>query len=126
MSDDAAGRGPMRPAPIRLGAVGIVGPCRRHLLPALRPVPVELVAFCDPNTDVAERTAAAYGVGRTYPALTDLLANEDLDAVMLAVGPAEHPPLALEALTAGVHVWMEKPPAMRATEVAEIDCAKGD
>jgi predicted dehydrogenase len=46
--------------------------------------------------------------------------NEELDAVFLSVSPQLHPELACEAFDAGLHVWMEKPPAMRASEVEEM------
>jgi predicted dehydrogenase len=49
-----------------------------------------------------------------------MYAKEALDAVFLCVGPKLHPDLAIEALDNGVHVWMEKPPALRANEIDRI------
>ena len=37
-----------------------------------------------------------------------------------------HPTLAREAFDAGLHVWMEKPPALRAAEVQEMINRRGD
>jgi predicted dehydrogenase len=111
---------------LRAGVVGIGSHCRRNVLPALRHVPVELVAFCDLDTTAAAKVAADYGVDTVHGSLEQLLEKERVDAVFLAVGPHEHPRLARIALDAGVHVWMEKPPAMRAAEVAALIEAAGD
>ncbi|MCX7309594.1 MAG: Gfo/Idh/MocA family oxidoreductase, partial [Afipia sp.] len=43
-----------------------------------------------------------------------------LDAVFLCVSPVLHPQLACEAFDAGLHVWMEKPPARRASEIVKM------
>jgi predicted dehydrogenase len=47
---------------LRVGIVGVGSHCYRNLLPALNFLPVELVAVCDTNLDVAKKTAAQYGV----------------------------------------------------------------
>jgi predicted dehydrogenase len=55
-----------------------------------------------------------------------MVAREKLDAVFFCVAAQIHPTLAREAFAAGLHVWMEKPPAMRASEVEEMIQARGD
>lgn len=52
--------------------------------------------------------------------------KENLDAVFLCVSPQAHPALAIEVFNAGLHVWMEKPAALRAYEVAEMIDARKD
>ena len=52
--------------------------------------------------------------------------KEELDAVLFSVGPAAHPALTCEALDAGLHVWMEKPPAMRTMEIDKMISKRGD
>ena len=52
--------------------------------------------------------------------------NEELDAVFLCVSARRHPELACEAHDAGLHVWMEKPAAVRASEVETMIEHRGD
>src|SRR5690606_12575715 len=61
-----------------------------------------------------------------YASAEEMYASEQLDAVFLCVSPAHHPALAKQAFEAGVHVWMEKPAAMRAYEVEELLEKRGD
>ncbi len=50
----------------------------------------------------------------------DLLQDDTLDAVVIATPVPTHYALAKQALEAGKHVFVEKPPAMRAAEMDEL------
>jgi predicted dehydrogenase len=52
--------------------------------------------------------------------------KEEIDAVFICVSPKLHPQLVIEALTAGKHVWVEKPIATRADEVEEMIAHRKD
>ncbi len=64
--------------------------------------------------------------GARYPqatiahSLTEALADESVEAVTIATPVPSHYALALEALEAGKHVFVEKPPAMRGEEMEEL------
>jgi predicted dehydrogenase len=105
---------------LNVGVVGVGSHCYRNLLPTMTFLPVNLRAFCDVNIDLARRTAPQYGVSNCYASAAEMYRNEQLDAVFISVSAQLHPRLACEALDAGLHVWMEKPPAMRAAEVQEM------
>jgi predicted dehydrogenase len=111
---------------LRIGLVGVGGHAYRNILPALHYLPVELIALCDLNQDLLARTAKEYGVSKTYSQAAEMYAAGDLDATLICVGPHAHPGLAIEALRAGLHVWMEKPPAIRASQIEEMIKARGD
>lgn len=111
---------------LALGIVGVGQHAYRNILPALNYLPVTLRAICDLNPQVAARTARQYGVPNTYTSTAEMYENEDLDAVLLCVSHELHPRLAIEAFGQGLHVWMEKPPAMRTAEVAEMIRHRGD
>lgn len=111
---------------LRTAVVGVGSHAYRNILPTLHYLPVELVALCDVNRELAERTAPEYGVSRVYADTAELYRNETLDAVFLCTGPVHHPRLASEAFDAGLHVWMEKPPAVHAAEVEEMIRHRGD
>ena len=109
---------------VALGVVGVGMQCYRNILPVLNHLPVRLVAVCDRDGERAALTASQYGVPH-YEQAGDMYANEQLDAVILCVGPDQHPPLAVEAFSAGLDVWMEKPPAARVLGVQEMLAARG-
>ena len=111
---------------VRLGVVGVGSHAYRNILPALHYLPVSLVAVCDVNAELLQVTGAQYGGVTTYTDAGEMYAAEQLDAVLICAGPRQHPSLALQALAAGLHVWIEKPPAMRASEVEAMIAARGD
>jgi len=110
---------------ITLGVVGVrnvgMGHCRR----ACALDGVKLLAVADTNP---ERRAAAkeeLGVEQTYASADDLLARDDIDAVVLALPNHLHEPLTVKALEAGKHVLVEKPMS-RTVEEAERMLAARD
>ena len=104
---------------LNVAVIGVGNHSYRNILPCLHHLPVKLVAVCDVNAALAERTAAQFGC-KAYASAEAMYASEQLDAVFLCVSAAHHPALAIQAFEAGVHVWMEKPVAMRAYEVEEM------
>jgi predicted dehydrogenase len=80
----------------------------------------ELAWICD--TDEALRGAFGnrYPQARVTGDFGDLLADPDLDAVVVATPVPSHYDLAKQALDAGKHVFVEKPPAMKASEMEEL------
>jgi predicted dehydrogenase len=69
------------------------------------------VALADHKRELAERVAEFQGVRRVYTDHTAMLENEELDAVIICAHPRRQPEIAIDCLRAGVHVWVEKPPA---------------
>ncbi|MGI9499097.1 MAG: Gfo/Idh/MocA family oxidoreductase, partial [Geminicoccaceae bacterium] len=53
-----------------------------------------------------------YGVDATFSDYEELLAELELDGIGIAVGPGQHPRIAIAALERGLPVFMEKPPAL--------------
>lgn len=111
---------------LRVGVVGVGSHSYRNVLPCLHYLPVNLVAFCDLNIELAEKTGEEYGVSACYASTAEMYENEELDAVFVCVGPKQHPDLACEAFDAGLHVWMEKPPGVVAEDVDRMIEARGD
>ena len=73
-----------------------------------------------PTRRRATRFAARYPHARMTADLDDLLADPELDAVVIATPVPTHYPLAKRALEAGKHVMVEKPPAMHGDEMEEL------
>ncbi len=101
---------------IRFGVVGLHGYSRDHIqqLQSLmqQKAPAALVAVVAHARELDEPYAAALeksGV-TLVPSLDALLAMQDkLDVITLPVGIPLHVPMAMQALTAGYHVYLEKP-----------------
>lgn len=111
---------------LRVAVVGVGSHAYRNILPALHYLPVQLVALCDINLPLAQKTAAEYGVARCYVSTAEMYRAEKLDAVILCVSAQAHPALVCEALAAGLHVWLEKPCSSSVAEVDAMIAGRGD
>ena len=67
-----------------------------------------------------ERFAARHPTATMYADFEELLADESIDGVVIATPVPTHYALAKRALEAGKHALVEKPPAMRASEMEEL------
>jgi predicted dehydrogenase len=76
--------------------------------------------LCDASPEQLARFEQRYPNARATSRFEDLLADPELDAVVIATPVPTHYPLARHALEAGKHAFVEKPPAMRAGEMEEL------
>jgi D-galactose 1-dehydrogenase/L-arabinose 1- dehydrogenase len=107
---------------LRLGLVGLGKIARDQHLPSIAAEPgAELVAIASQHGQVDGLPS--------YPDLGALLAGEpDVDAVVMCQPPQARYAPALQALAAGKHVLLEKPPGATVSEVdalAAAACARG-
>jgi predicted dehydrogenase len=80
----------------------------------------ELTWLCDLDDKQLAQIGARYPDARTTTNFGDVLADDSVDAVVIATPVPTHYALAKQALEAGKHVFVEKPPAMRAAEMDEL------
>jgi predicted dehydrogenase len=80
----------------------------------------KLTWLCDLDEKQLAQIGARYPDAHTTTSFDDLLADDSLDAVVIATPVPTHYALAKQALEAGKHVFVEKPPAMRAAEMDEL------
>ncbi len=85
-----------------------------------------LAWLCDLSEERRTPVAARYPDAKVTGEFEDLLADDDLDAVVIATPVPTHYELARRALAAGKHVLVEKPPAMRAAEMDELVALAAD
>ncbi len=79
-----------------------------------------LYAICDVATDLRERMAATHAPDKAFADYDQMLADPDLDAVIIATSDAFHVAASIKALRAGKHVLCEKPLALGLEESEEL------
>jgi predicted dehydrogenase len=78
-------------------------------LPAYRACGFRVVACHDRDPAAAERTAANHGISRVAATLDDLLADDEVEIVDVAVTPEAQVEIAERAAAAGKHLLCQKP-----------------
>jgi predicted dehydrogenase len=106
---------------LRVGVLGC-GPIAQfaHFEACAKARNAELHAICDVAPDLVERMASTHRPTRTFHDYGAMLADPDLEAVIVATADAFHVPATLEALAAGKHVLSEKPAGVTVEEVLEL------
>jgi predicted dehydrogenase len=80
----------------------------------------ELTWLCDLDPELRQTFSARYPSVRVTDSFEELLAAPEVEGVVVATPVPTHYALAKEALEAGKHVLVEKPPAMKAEEIDEL------
>jgi predicted dehydrogenase len=80
----------------------------------------DLAWLCDLDEGQHEGLAQRYPQVRLTAKLDDVLADDSVEAVVIATPVPTHHELARRVLEAGKHVFVEKPPAMRGAELEEL------
>lgn len=120
-------------APLAVGVVGTGWIGGEHLADLAARSDVQIVAVADRNLEQADRYGQLYGA-RSYSDHGQLLATEQLDALWVCTPPQHHLRPTVDALEAGLAVYLEKPigrsldEALQITEAAErasVVCAVG-
>jgi predicted dehydrogenase len=113
---------------IRVGVIGC-GSVSGRYLPHLSACPyAELVSTCDIIPERAVDQAKAFKIANHYPHIEQMLAGADFDLLVNLTDMQEHEHLNREAITAGKHIWSEKPIAntlAAGQEILELAKRKG-
>lgn len=97
---------------LRLAVIGLNGRGRSsHLASLLRAKGVRVVALCDADSQVLEKTKGEVKAGgvKTYVDLRQMLESREIDAVTIATPNHQHSLQAVWACQAGKDVYVEKP-----------------
>jgi predicted dehydrogenase/nucleoside-diphosphate-sugar epimerase len=111
------------PSTSPLFAVGIVGTGYIAEFHARAIAEIEyavLKGVCDTNLRNATTFAAKWDVASAFDSLELMLRNQKLDCVHLLTPPDQHFKLAKTALEEGIHVFLEKPMCVSASEADEL------
>lgn len=120
-----------RSGAVRVALVGAGGFAKGTHLPILRahPEAFHLRAVCTRQGHNAATVAAQYGAAFSSTAYADILADPETDAVIIATRHDRHGDMVLQALSAGKHVFVEKPLCLNEAELVAIErfyAEKGD
>lgn len=102
----------------KVGVIGAGGMLQYHV-PGFQQGGGEVVAIADVNEAAAKASAEQWSIPQVFSDTAEFLSS-DVDAVSIIVPNKFHAPLAIQALEAGKHVFCEKPPALNAAEVAQM------
>ena len=97
-----------------MGVIGCNGMGWSNTRSLLKNEGVDFIGFCDVDKNVIERRVADYGKLRsnkpsTYTDYRKLLANKEIDAVVIGTPDHWHCKIMVDAVKAGKHVYVEKP-----------------
>jgi myo-inositol 2-dehydrogenase / D-chiro-inositol 1-dehydrogenase len=99
--------------PITIGFVGCGRATATLHLPALATIPdVKVTGLADPHPAALEAAARRAPYAHQFADYRDLLAETSPDVVAVCTPPGEHAEIAIAALDAGKHVFVEKPLAL--------------
>ncbi len=109
---------------LRIGVLGC-GPIAQaaHFESCTKARNAELYAICDVADDLRERMAATHAPERQYADYAAMLADPQVEAVIIATSDAFHVPASIQALEAGKHVLCEKPLGVTVEEVLDLQRA---
>jgi len=104
---------------INLAVIGTGRMGSVHVANIVNKVPeANLVAVCDIRLDVAQAVADKWGITRVVRDYHELLADETIEAVLIATTTSTHAELIKDCAKAGKHIFCEKPIAL---DLARID-----
>ncbi|MBU0672786.1 MAG: bi-domain-containing oxidoreductase, partial [Candidatus Margulisbacteria bacterium] len=107
---------------INVGVIGVGGFSRNTLIPAIKKIKnVNLSAVADINGVEAKHVAKLKGFGYATTDYKQVLADKNIDVVMIATRHDTHYQIAREALLAGKHVHVEKPMTMDLAQAKELE-----
>lgn len=106
---------------VRWGIIGVGNVTEIKSGPAFYKVPSsQLVAVMRRNVEKAADYAKRHNVPKWYTNATELINDQEVDAVYIATPPDSHAQYAIEAMQAGKPVYVEKPMARSYPECLEM------
>jgi predicted dehydrogenase len=106
---------------IRIGIVGAGQITRTRHFPGFRAIPgVRIVGVCNRRGESTRRVAREFDIPKVYNNWEDLVADPEVDAVVIGAWPYVHCPVTLAALDAGKHVLTQARMAMNAREAQRM------
>ena len=114
-------------ATLKVGIIGLGGIAQSHCDAIATLDNAEVVAVADLFEEKRREYMQKYDIPKGYPTHTDLLKDDEIDAVAVVLGHQLHHRLTVDACNAGKHVLVEKPMALSLEQCDDmIDAAAGN
>ncbi len=109
-------------AKTKIGIVGLGSIAQLVHLPILSKInTVEITAVAEVNKNRLKSVAEKFNIKNTFITYNQMLAETDLDAVIITTPTNTHKKIAIDCLKNGKHLLIEKPIALNYNEAKEID-----
>lgn len=110
---------------LKVGIVGCGGIAAVHAIALAQMEMIELTAFADIKKERADSFVEQYGAegAKSYGSIEEMLEESGIEALHICTPHYLHVPMAAAALKKGIHVFMEKPPAITREQAAELKAA---
>jgi predicted dehydrogenase len=108
---------------LRFAMIGAGSISRSHLSALAAREDVAITGIADVNEAAAREQAARFGIRGVFTDYRELVAREDVDAVVIGIPTHFHAEAAVAALRAGKHVLCEKPLARTSVECEAVAAA---
>ena len=106
---------------LKIGLVGVGRMGRVYAQNLAQRVPnAQLVAIADRNAETAHSAAADLDIPNVYSNHEDLLADKNVDAVVIVTSTSTHKDVILAAAAAGKAIFCEKPMATTLSDAQEV------
>ena len=106
---------------IRVGLIGAGANTRSKHIPGLLAIEgVKIAAVCNRRPESTRAVAREFNVPRAYDTWERLVADPELDAIVIGTWPFLHCPITVAALQAGKHVLTEARLSMNAAEAHQM------
>jgi len=106
---------------LRIGFIGAGANTRLRHIPGFKAIEnVEIVAVCNRRPGSTAAVAREFGIAKTFERWQDLVADPNIDAVVIGTWPYLHCPITLAALEAGKHVLTEARLSLNAAEAHQM------
>ena len=105
---------------LRVGLVGCGQIADAHLQQIRRIASADIVAVCDVEPLLARQAAERFSVPQQYTSIAEMIDRGQPEVVHVTTPVHTHAAIAKELLTAGVHVYVEKPFTVDVAEAGEV------
>ena len=108
------------PRALRIGFVGLGWPGEQHAKAAMALAGTTVEAACDLQPERLQAFANQFSPRQVYSDYDKMLADPEIDAVIISLPNFLHYSATLAALRAGKHVLCEKPPTLMVPEIRHV------
>jgi predicted dehydrogenase len=106
---------------VNLGVIGAGLYANATLLPVLKKTEMNLVGIASAGGLKAQHSAKKFGFGYATSSADELINDENITTVAILTRHDLHSELVIKALEAGKHVFVEKPLAVNAEQLAQVE-----